>query len=88
MGHRTEYWRFGAGGAGANHPEYERRLQLLIASCRDYCTMFPDRARYIEAQIDRVPISWTNLWLQERGENWRVELGLEGYVLPALPELK
>jgi hypothetical protein len=80
----TQFWTFGAGGAAANHPEYERRVQLLLKYCREYCAAFPARARYIEAQIDRVPIAWTNLRLQEEGEMWRVEMGPEGYILPQL----
>jgi len=78
-------WPYGRGGVGANAPEYNRRLELLIVIRHQYLTMFPERAPFIEAGIDHVPISWVNKRLAEGAENWRVEPGDEGYVLPPLP---
>ena len=80
----TQLWPYGAGGSGANHPEYNRRLQLLKQICYEYCRTFPERVIYLEAQIERVPALWTNTRLAEMGEAWRVEMGPEGYVLPPL----
>ncbi len=78
-------WPFGAGGDGANHPEYNRRLELLVRYRREFCARLPQRAPYVDAGIDPVPISWINTRLAEENEAWRVEKGADGYVLPPLP---
>ncbi len=45
---------------------------------------FPDDAPYIDAGVEPVPIDWINQRLVELRENWRVEIGLNGYILPEL----
>ncbi len=84
LGLPTYMWRFGGGGAGANAPEYERRLQLLEKYCNEFKEAFPDRARFVNAGIDRVPLDWVNQRLKEEQEIWTVDAGSEGYVLPPL----
>jgi len=80
----TETWKYGCGGAGANAPEYNRRLIILKEIRIKYIENFPDDIPYLEAGVDIVPMSWINKSLEERNENWRVELGNGGYVLPPL----
>jgi hypothetical protein len=78
-------WGYGYGGAGADHPEYQRRLSVLIGIRQEYREKFPHDWHYIEAGIDVVPVAWVNTRLSEIGENWRVEGLVEaGYVLPRL----
>jgi hypothetical protein len=84
IGGRSCTWPYGAGGDGPNHPEYNRRLELLARYRREFCAALPRRAPYVEAGIDPVPVSWINTRLSEEGEEWRVEMGAGGYVLPPL----
>jgi hypothetical protein len=84
LGFSTDTWGFGAAGAGANSPEYNRRLALLWKYCDEFKTTFPDRACFVNAGVDRVPLDWVNQRLAEESENWSVEAGVEGYVLPPL----
>lgn len=83
-GFPTWQWRFGSGGAGANAPEYNRRLALLTRFRREYCESFPSDAPFIDAGVDVVPVAWINRRLEEEGERWQVEMGAGGYVLPPL----
>jgi hypothetical protein len=80
----TATWRYGYGGAGANAPEYDRRLNVLTTLRQEYFETFKDDARFIHAGIDQVPVRWINKRLEELGEAWRVELRDGGYVLPPL----
>jgi hypothetical protein len=82
----TEMWGFGRGGSSSNHPEYNRRLGLLQTVRLEYLSKFRDDVAFIEAGIDQVPIDWVNQRLVELGENWQVQLGPTGYLLPPLPE--
>jgi hypothetical protein len=77
-------WGFGRGGAGANHPEYDRRVRLLSAICQEYKTKLPEDSFYIDAGIERVPSDWVNQRLLESGESWRVLDGETGFLLPLL----
>jgi hypothetical protein len=56
----------------------------------EYLAKFPQDTTYIEAGVEPVPIDWINQRLVELRENWRVDTGLNGYILPALasPETK
>jgi hypothetical protein len=74
-------WR---GRQGANAPEYDRRLQLLWKFCDEFKAKFPERACFVNAGIDRVPIDWVNQRLVEENENWSVDAGADGFILPAL----
>lgn len=80
----TGLWKYGRGGVGANDPEYDRRLKLLIQFRKEYMEVFPDTAPLVNAGVDRVPLSWINKRLEETGEAWRVQEGPEGYQLPPL----
>lgn len=81
----TSMWRFGYGGAGGNHPEYERRLGILSQVRKEYIETFPDNRKFVDAGIDQVPISWVNKRLEELNESWRVQgLDAAGYVMPDL----
>lgn len=82
MGQPTQYWHFGNGGAGGNHPEYNRRIGLLASIRREYMESFPGEVQFIEAGVDLVPINWVNKRLEELQEGWRVTLGPNGYLLP------
>jgi hypothetical protein len=84
MGGPTHLWRYGRGGAGANAPEYDRRIGLLRLIRREYVDAFPDEVPFIDAGIDPVPVTWVNKRLQELGEDWGVELVDGGYILPPL----
>jgi hypothetical protein len=84
FGFPAEIWGYGRGGAGTNHPEYDRRIQLLTQFRNDYRARFPGDAPYIDAGVDIVPIDWINQRLAECREVWRVEIGQCGYILPAL----
>ncbi len=84
LGFPTEMWGYGRGGSGTNHPEYNRRIQLLIQFRNEYTARFPQDAHYIDAGINMVPIDWINQRLAECGEPWRVEMGQSGYTLPPL----
>jgi hypothetical protein len=70
----THLWRFGKGGSGANDPEYERRLDVLIEIRKEYFATFPEEQIYIEAGIDLVPLNWVCKRLEEKNENWRPDL--------------
>ena len=83
-GRPTELWKYGRGGAGANAPEYDRRLALLTTFRREYMTRFSDAAPFIDAGVDVVPVAWINKRLEECGEAWRVELKDGVYRLPPL----
>jgi hypothetical protein len=80
----TATWKYGRGGAGANDPEYDRRIELLRAIRTEYAQEFPDDIPYIDAGIDQVPVHWVNKRLEELGEPWRVAAGATGYVMPSL----
>lgn len=80
----TFTWGVGRGGSSPNHPEYDRRLALLVEFSRQYKTRFPGDAVYIDAGIEPVPIDWMNQRLQECGEGWRVTQGERGLLLPPL----
>jgi hypothetical protein len=84
LGFPTGTWGFGAGGIGANAPEYNRRLQLLMKYCDEFKAKFPERACFVNAGIDRVPLDWINQRLIEENELWSVDVGPDGYVLPPL----
>ena len=71
---------------GANATEYDRRLKLLIDIRKEWMKKFPDDVVFVEAGIDQIPINWINIRLKELSENWRVEQGDEGYLMPALPD--
>jgi len=77
-------WGYGRGGAGANHPEYDRRVKLLSAICLEYKTKFPEDGLYIDAGIDRVPADWVNQRLLEFHESWCVLDCETGFSLPSL----
>jgi len=84
LGFSTSTWGFGRGGTGRNHPEYDRRVNVLREVRNEYISKFPLDAPFIEAGIDQVPTDWVNQRLTELGEPWRVQLGHDGYVLPNL----
>ena len=67
-----------------NHPEYNRRLELITRYRREFCTTLPNRARYIEAGVELVPATWINARLTEEGETWRVEMRDGCYILPPI----
>jgi hypothetical protein len=80
----TNMWHYGKGGCGENHPEYNRRIDLLKSIRVEYMNEFPEDIPFIEAGVEPVPINWINKRLEELHENWRVETGVMGYVLPPL----
>jgi hypothetical protein len=84
IGLPTELWKYGQGGLGANHPEYDRRIQLLASIRAEYMIDFPGDVQFIEAGVDFVPINWVNKRLEEMKEVWRVSMGPNGYILPDL----
>ncbi len=84
FGFLTDTWGYGYGGSSPNHPEYNRRLNLLIQFRQEYLKKFPPRFPFIDAGIDQVPIDWINQKLVESNENWTVQMGDEGYLLPPL----
>jgi hypothetical protein len=86
VGLPTDLWGYGRGGSGGNHPEYNRRIERLRTIRGEYLAKFPDDAPYIEAGIEPVPIDWINQRLLELGQSWRVDTGLNGYILPALSD--
>ncbi|MGR4066921.1 hypothetical protein [Billgrantia sp. C5P2] len=88
FGFPTAIWGFGRGGSGGNHPEFNRRVELLQAIRAEYLEKFPSDAPCIEAGIDNVPVDWVNQRLVELGEIWCVQMGDSGYQLPSLPELE
>lgn len=86
LGFPSEIWGFGRGSAGTNHPEYARRIGLLRKIRAEYMAKFPDDVPFIDGGVDPVPVDWVNQRLAELSENWRVEFGPRGYVLPALSD--
>lgn len=84
VGSPTDFWGYGNGASGANHPEYDRRLTLLAQFRHEYLTKLPEHAPYVHAGIDIVPCDWINQRLAECSEQWRVEMGEFGYTLPPL----
>lgn len=81
----TSEWPFGYGGAGANAPEYDRRLQVLIKIRSEYKKAFPGDVIFIKAGIDQVPLRWINKRLEELGEKWRIDkMNDGGYEMPPL----
>ena len=84
FGFSTDTWGYGRGGAGGNDPEYNRRIALLKTIRGEYLAKFPQDAAYIEAGVEYVPIDWINQRLVGLRENWRVDAGPNGYILPAL----
>lgn len=84
MDYPTNTWNFGYGGAGANAPEYDRRLTLLIQIRKEYMDKFPEDIPFIESGIDPVPLRWVNKRLEELHESWRVEMSEGGYILPPI----
>lgn len=87
FGFSTEMWGYGRGGSAPNHPEYDRRINLLIQIRNEYLSRFPNDAPYIKAGIDPVPIDWINQRLAELSEPWTVKRGNWGYALPLLDVL-
>jgi hypothetical protein len=85
MGGPTSMWRYGKGGSAANVPEYDRRLSVLTTIRQEYMDAFPEELPFIHAGVDTVPLKWVNKRLEELAENWRVQPGENGYVLPVLP---
>ena len=75
----TALWVYGCGGAGANSPEYNRRLAILTEIRREYCNSFPDDAVFIDAGVDQVPVRWVNKRLEEKNENWQITMQNSGY---------
>lgn len=86
FGFSTDTWGYGRGGSGGNQPEYNRRIALLKTIREEYIAKFPQDALYIEAGVEPVPIDWINQRLVELQENWQVDTGLNGYILPALTD--
>jgi hypothetical protein len=84
FGCSTHVWGYGRGGSGRNHTEYDRRIALLKTIRGEYLAKLPQDAPCIEAGVEPVPIDWINQRLVELRENWRVDTGLNGYILPAL----
>jgi hypothetical protein len=84
LGVSTALWGFGRGGSAPNHPEYDRRIQLLTMFRQEHKAKFPHDSVYIDAGIDPVPADWINQRLAECNEPWRVTMGKHGYVLPPL----
>jgi hypothetical protein len=82
MGQPTSTWRYGRGGAGANAPEYNRRIALLTTIRREFMDAFPEKVPYINAGVDPIPINWVNKRLKKLKEDWRVKMGDRGYILP------
>lgn len=80
----TSLWGYGRGGAGADDPEYRRRMQLLARVRQDYLVRFPQDQPYVAAGVDAIPVDWVNQRLDELGERWHVSWGQDGYELPAL----
>lgn len=80
----TDMWKYGYGGQGANHPEYDRRLTVLIRVRQEYIEAFPDEAPFIQAGVDQVPVQWVNKRLEELTELWRVREGVLCYEMPPL----
>ena len=70
----THVWGYGYGGAGANRPEYNRRLNLLITIRNEYIKTFPCDEIFIVSGIDPVPENWINKRLEELSESRRVTL--------------
>lgn len=60
----TKVWPFGYGGAGANHPEYGRRL-VIPTQIKKIYGCIPLWLHFIEAGVDIVPIHWVNKRLEE-----------------------
>ncbi|OFA02617.1 hypothetical protein DUGA2_34670 [Duganella sp. HH101] len=87
VGFETYLWGFGRGGSGANNPEYDARIEALRTFRMEYMTRFPGDAPYINAGIEQVPVDWINQRLEETGKDWRVTIGKDGYILPALTEV-
>ena len=81
----TTDWPYGYGGAGANAPEYDRRITLLARLRAEYLAAFPGDAPFINAGVDPVPLRWINKRLEEHGESWRVP-GMRdgGYIMPMI----
>jgi hypothetical protein len=46
--------------------------------------IFLERVPFIESGLEPVPVDWINQRLQELNEDWHVEPGPQGYLLPAL----
>ncbi len=86
FGFSTNIWGFGRGGSGSNHPEYNRRLDLLQTIRSEYMDKFPDEVAYMEAGVDQVPVDWINQRLVELNESWQIQLGTSGYLLPPLSD--
>lgn len=84
FGFSTDMWGYGRGGSAPNHPEYDRRINLLIQIRNEYLSRFPGDAPYVQAGIDSVPVDWINQRLAELHESWTVKRGELGYALPAL----
>jgi hypothetical protein len=84
LGFSTSTWGYGRGGSSENHPEYNRRIKLLAQFRSEFQARFPSDAPYIDAGVDIVPTDWINQRLIECGESWQIELGENGYLLPAL----
>lgn len=84
MGHPTDMWVYGRGGAAANDPEYDRRIKLLKQIRLEYLKQFSDMIPFVEAGVEQVPINWVNKRLEELNEKWEVAISEGGYILPPL----
>jgi hypothetical protein len=85
-GFDTSMWGYGRGGCGEDAPEFTRRLAQLTQIRQEYLDKFEDDAPYIVAGLDAVPVAWMNQRLDELGEEWHVQWGEHGYLLPPLSE--
>ena len=83
-GSSTATWMYGCGGNGGNHPEFDRRVKVLLRFIDEYFVAFPDRATFIRAGIDLMPENWINKRLEEEAESWRVEQRDGRFIMPNL----
>lgn len=83
-GFPSDMWGVGRAGSGGDAPEYTRRIEQLRTIRSEYLNKFPERAIYVDAGVDAVPVAWVNQRLDELGESWHVAWGGEGYEMPPL----
>jgi hypothetical protein len=84
LGLPTSLWNLGFGASGRDSGKYTDRMEVLIQARLKYMNDFPEDARRINAGLMQVPLLWVNLFLKERGEEWRVSLKDGVYLLPSL----
>ena len=80
----TMMWKYGQGGRGASDPEHLRRIPLLSRIHQEYHADFPDDMPWINAGVEKVPLTWVNARLEETGEAWRCTERHGLFKLPAL----